>query len=388
MSRVTFRCTRCDTVYTASPSLLECSRCGSTLDAFVQPVEGLAGAHKLPGVFRWWSHLPLHDPSAVTSLGEGNTPLIPLPSLARRFGLSKLYAKLEGCNPTGSFKDRGAAVMVSALREQGITELVEDSSGNAGSAVAAYCARAGMRATVFVPESTPLTKLGQARAYGAVVRPVPGPRDAAAVAARKYAREHTAVYASHNLSPYPVHGMKSFAFELAEQLPGVAIDHIVLPVGNGSLLLGCAMGYAELRAQNPAINTPQLHAIQTEEVRPLVAAFKGETWLPENAGRTVAGGIAVTRPPRAHQIVAAVKGSGGQALAVEEHRIVAWQRELAESEGIYAEPTAAAAFVGLEMLVKQGVIKSGDTVLVPVTGSGLKDSPPGPGLDGPIIGAE
>jgi len=319
---------------------------------------------------------PVHDTSARVTLGEGNTPCVVLNTIGGRLPLGRLYAKLEFLNPTGSFKDRGTATMLSVAREHGVAELVEDSSGNAGASVSAYAARAGIKSHIFVPVDAPEAKLRQIRAYGTAVHPIEGPREAVTKAAIAYAQQNRLVYASHMLSPYFAEGTKTFAYEVVEQFDAGMPEHILFPVGNGSLLIGAFNGFKEMQASGRIEKIPRLHCVQPRNVMPLVAAFNGQEWGPEDAAKTVAGGISIAAPSRQWQILDILRLTGGSAVAVEESSILKMQRDLAEDEGIFAEPTSAAAFAGLEILTSEGVIQEGDDVLVPVTGFGLKDEPP------------
>ena len=319
--------------------------------------------------------LPLRRAESRALLPPRETPLIGLPRLADELGVARLDAKLEFESLTGSFKDRGSSVMLAVAVESGVTELVEDSSGNAGASVAAYSARTGVRAHIFAPASAPAAKLKQIAVYGAVVHAVDGTRDETAQAAVDFHRERGIVYASHALSPYFLEGTKTFAYEVFRQTGGDLPEHVVFPVGNGSLLLGACKGFVELHDAGLISGVPKLHCVQTEVVRPIAAAAAGETWSAADAGKTGAGGIAVASPARLRQIVDAVAATGGSAVTVDEPSIAAWQRKLASREGVFAEPTSAAAFAGLARLVKQGDVAPGSSVLVPVTGAGAKDRP-------------
>ncbi len=319
--------------------------------------------------------LPLRRAGSRALLPPRETPLIALPTLGAELGVRRLSAKLEFESPTGSFKDRGSSVMLAVAAESGVTELVEDSSGNAGASVAAYAARVGVRAHVFAPASAPAAKLKQIAMYGASVHAVDGTRDETAQAAVDFHRERGIVYASHALSPYFLEGTKTFAYEVFRQTGGELPGHVVFPVGNGSLLLGAHKGFGELRDAGLVADVPRLHCVQTAAVRPIAAAFAGEAWSASDAGKTVAGGIAVASPARLRQIVDAVTATGGAAVTVDEASIAPWQRRLASREGVFGEPTSAAAFAGLARLVADGTIGIGDSVLVPVTGAGAKDRP-------------
>jgi len=230
-----------------------------------------------------------------------------------------------------------------------------------------------MPAHIFAPASAPEAKLRQIAVYGAEVHAIEGPREAAARAAVDFSVERGIVYASHALSPYFPEGTKNFAYEVFRQLDDGPLDHVVLPVGNGSLLIGAWKGFEELRQAGRVTSGPQLHAVQASGVRPLVAAFDGKDWDAADAAQTAAGGIAVAKPPRIRQMVAALRATDGSAVAVDEPDISRWHKLLAEREGVFAEPTSAAAFAGVERLINAGVVGEGDSVLVPVTGSGVKD---------------
>ncbi len=368
MPHINLVCLDCGDSYDADMSTLRCRRCGSPLD--VSYVDSNAHTMKWVGIDM---PLPFHSSRLLATMGEGNTPVVRLKSVAAELALSTVLAKLESMNPTGSFKDRGAAMLMSVAVELGISEIVEDSSGNAGAAVAAYAARTGIRAHVFAPSSAPEAKMGQIHVYGAETHAVPGPRERSTEAAVAFHRERGIVYASHNLSPYFAEGTKTFAYEVAAGM-SPAPDHIVIPVGNGGLLLGVHRGYAELLARGSVERMPKLHAIQSEAVMPIAAEFEDRKWTP--GGSTVAGGISVADPPRKTQVIRAIRESGGTSLAVKDESIVRWQRFLAESEGVFAEPTSAAAFAGLERLVERGDVAQDDIVLVAVTGFGLKDAVP------------
>ncbi len=307
------------------------------------------------------------------TLGEGETPIIPLPSVADRLGFESLYAKLEYLNPTGSFKDRGSVVVMAKALEHGVSEVVEDSSGNAGASVSAYAGRAGMKSHIFAPSSAPEAKLRQIVAYGAQVHSIPGPREATTAAAVRYATENALIYASHVLSPYFVEGTKLFAYEVFTQTASHLPQDIIMPVGNGSLLLGALKGFSELKRGGHIAEMPRLHAVQAKNVMPIVAAFQGLTDTPP-VEPTVAGGIAVGTPARLEEIVTAIKTTHGTATAVEENDILAWRDTLAQTEGVYGEPTSAAAFAGLDQLAEMGIVRPDAHVLVPITGFGLKDT--------------
>ena len=371
LSHIVLSCPRCGRTRPADMSVDVCSDCAAPLDVEYttdHKPSGQSGAYE--------ARTPVINPSSGVSLGEGGTPSVELKVLGESLGMRHLHGKLEFLNPTGSFKDRGTAVMLSVAMERGVTELVEDSSGNAGASVSAYAARAGIKAHVFVPADAPQAKLRQIRVYGSEVHPIEGTRDAVTAAAKDFHRQHGLVYASHMLSPYFAEGTKTFAYEVARQFDGALPGHIVFPVGNGSLFIGAYKGFCELKAAGIIDDIPRLHCVQARSVMPLVAAFTDQSWDAGAASRTVAGGIAIAAPSRQEQILDILRLVDGTAVAVEESNIVQMQQNLAEQEGVFAEPTSAVAFAGLDEIMKQGVILGNDTVLVPVTGFGLKDEAP------------
>lgn len=288
----------------------------------------------------------------------------------------RVALKCEFQNPTGSFKDRGAAALVSELAARGIGAVVEDSSGNAGAALAAYCARAGIRATVFVPESASGPKLAQISAYGATLIRVPGPR-ASATAAALEAVAAGAVYASHAWLPFHPAGYATMAVELVDQLDGTAPGSIVVPAGQGGLLLGLAAGFAGLVRGGVLARPPALVAVQAAACAPLARAFDGRGTDMEHPLPTAAEGVAVASPARAPEAVAAVRASGGRILAVPEVRIQPARDRLARA-GFLVEPTSALVLDALRQCPDLP-----EPVVLVLTGSGLKVSGTGDGVRTP-----
>jgi threonine synthase len=312
---------------------------------------------------------PVIDP-AIT-LGEGNTPIVPSRTLpAARF-------KLEFFSPTLSFKDRGAAVLASLAAQLRVGKAVVDSSGNAGTAAAAYFARAGIDCEVLVPASTSPEKLAQIPAHGAELTLVPGSRAAAAEAAAQIADRPGVFYASHVYHPYFMHGVKAYGYEIWRQNGNSLPSAVLVPVGNGTLLLGCYLAFSELVAAGRADRLPALVAVQAAGCAPLAAAWHGAEY---NVEPTVAEGIAITAPPRADQILAAVRDSGGTIVTVDDDAVIAGRRALAHREGLFVEPTAAVCYAAAAgaasrtgpgwQLVRE-LLANGD-VVIPLCGAGLK----------------
>ena len=266
--------------------------------------------------------------------------------------------------------------MITKARDLGVERVVEDSSGNAGASVAAYCAKAGIAASIYVPASAPPAKKAQIGFYGAEVVAVEGTREAVTEAALERCRRDGAYYASHNWNPYFLEGTKTFAYEVATEFENNLPEHLVVPVGNGSLFLGAWKGFRELRALGMVEKSPRMHVAQATGCMPIVDGYLKKLKRPEVIPTfpTVAGGISIARPSRGHLILRAMADSGGGGAAVTDEEILSYQRLLATTEGIFCEPTSAAAFAALPRLVEQGSINPSERVLVAVTGLGLKDT--------------
>lgn len=311
-------------------------------------------------------------PVAVTdpvSLGEGCTPLVRRPWRGRQ-----AHFKLEWFAPSGSFKDRGASVMLSILRQQGIDAVLEDSSGNGGAAVATYAAAAGMRAKILVPASTSPAKTVQMRAAGAEVELIPGTRQDTADAAIRQAED--IFYASHNWQAHFLQGTKTLAYELWEDLGFTAPDAVIIPCGAGSNVLGCDIGFSELLRRGAIARLPRLYAVQPAQCAPLHAGFQAqaEDFLPVTPGPTLAEGASIAQPVRGRAVLAALRRSGGGTVAVSEAAIEAALMELARS-GLYVEPTCAMAAAALTDLTASGAIRPDETVVAVLTGTGIKATP-------------
>jgi threonine synthase len=300
------------------------------------------------------------------SLGEGCTPLLPV-----ELGGIPVLIKPEWFNPTGSFKDRGTTVMVSVVAGQGITEILEDSSGNGGSSVSAYAAAAGIKAKILAPESTSAAKILQSRIHGAEIELVPGNRTATSDEAVRQAGER--FYASHNWHPFFLQGTKLLAYEIWEDLGFTAPDSVIVPAGAGSLVLGCFIGFTELVASGAIPRIPRILVAQPRNCSPLAEAFANgsPTTSEGNWQPTLAEGTSIARPVRDSEVLAAVRSSGGGFQTVSEDEIPPAVRELA-ARGLYAEPTSSIVAAALPGFVRQGLLHDNETVVAVLTGSGLK----------------
>jgi len=279
--------------------------------------------------------------------------------------------KLESQMPTGSFKDRGTAVMINHLLEVGVGAIHEDSSGNAGASMAVYAAAAGIPCRIFVPATAPRGKLVQIAVSGADVRAIPGPRHAVAEAALAAAGE--SFYASHNWQPHFIEGTKTLAFELWEQLGFRAPDNILVPTGYGSNILGLERGFDELERSGEITVRPRLFAVQAANCAAFAAAWAagGDRFVPFATAPTVADGIAAPKPVRVAEVLRALRSSKGGVVAVAEEDIAPALAALGRL-GLFVEPTAATAGAALTRLLRDGTIGPDQTTVVVLTGSGLK----------------
>lgn len=316
-------------------------------------------------LWRYRAALPV-DIAKPISLGEGCTPLV-----QQDWGDLRPFFKLEWFNPTGSFKDRGSAVMLSFLRQIGIKAVLEDSSGNGGSSVAGIGVAGGMRVKILAPASTSPAKIAQVRAYGAEVQLVEGPREESETEAIRQSTR--TFYASHNWQPFFLEGTKSLAYELWEDLGFRAPDNVVIPVGAGSGLLGCAFGFRELLKAGQIERLPRLFVCQPLNCSPIDASFGAgvDTPVPRDIHKTIAEGTAIKHPMRLREIIGAVRESGGSTIALTEEEIVAALLRLAR-QGLFVEPTSASAAAALAKLFDAGFINASETTTVILTGTGLK----------------
>lgn len=300
-------------------------------------------------------HREAHEQIPISiSLGEVVTPV-----LERIVHGVNLQLKLDYYMPTGSFKDRGAFTTVNMLKHLGISEVVEDSSGNAGAAFAGYCAAAGIKCHIYLPASTSPGKIKQIAAYGANIVKVEGTRDDVSAAILEAAK--TTYYASHVYNPLFFEGTKSLAHEIAQQ-SGIP-DYIVVPAGNGTMLLGVYIGFKELG------KLPKIIAVQSANCAPVYSKYHG---LPAaQPCPTLAEGIAVGKPMRIEEMIAAVRESGGDFITVDDQSVGQMQHELAQI-GIYVEPTSGAAVAGAVQYFHNRKELGNAKIIVPLTGSGLK----------------
>jgi threonine synthase len=357
-------CTACRQTFPLDQPRWKCD-CGGLLDIRFAPAFGPSDVQgQKPTMWRYRQAIPLADGADIVSFDEGFTPLLEVD-----FGGKTALIKQDHLFPSGSYKDRGASVIISQARAMGVKAVVEDSSGNAGCAIAAYCARARIACSIFVPADTAAAKLAQIQHYGSSLHRIPGSREDTASAVLTAAQ--TTYYASHSWNPFFFHGTKTFAYEVCEQLGWKAPDAVILPVGNGTLLLGVAIGFDELLQAGIVSRIPRLIAVQAKNCAPLAEAFRGGLNDPAELPTqpTLGEGIAIARPVRGRQILQAVRRSGGAFLTVGEEEIVQSLRQMC-SMGHYIEPTSAATTAGLAQYLRQ--CGGGEVVVSTFTGHGLK----------------
>ena len=360
------KCSNCGVAFPTSLLIWCCKECGSPLDATnLSSFRRADIDDNLASLWRYQKALVYQGPILV-SLGEGWTPLIK----GWWNGLAVQW-KCEFISISGSFKDRGVAVMINHLLANGVGKLAEDSSGNGGAAVATYAAAVGLPCRIYVPAHTSPNKIMQIAATGAEVIRIPGSRQAVADAA--IADDSGYFYASHNWDPAFVEGIKTVGYEIWEQCGFYVPDVIIAPTGGGSNLLGCFRAFYELRKAGEVAHLPRLYGAQSESCSPLARGFEtgSATYVEVESSPTIAEGIAVSRPVRSREVLSAVRETGGAIYSVTEAEIAAARDGLARS-GFYVEPTSATAAALLDRLSAKGIVRANESIVVILTGSGLK----------------
>ncbi len=323
-------CTICHSAYHYQSAYRYKCDCGGTLMIQIPtiPKKSKTSNRNLFDRYQHWWGLP--DEFEYFTLGEGRTPIVPF-----RYRDRNITGKLEYLSPSGSYKDRGAALMISVLKYSGVKELIEDSSGNAGGSIAAYSTAAGINCSIYCPDTASGAKLSFIKNSGAKLNLIEGGRENAAKKALEEAEQM--VYGSHVWNPWFMAGVRSIAYEIAEDYEMVP-EEIIMPLGNGALLLGVYQGFCDLLHAGLIKKIPKLIGVQAVEVSPIF-----HLWLKipyQQSGKTIAEGIANAAPPRALEIVNAIHHSEGKVMVATEQEIIdAWKS--AQSSGILIEPTSA-----------------------------------------------
>jgi threonine synthase len=323
------------------------------------------GAHK--GVLRaYGKRLPLTKKTPLLTLGEGDTPLVRSHNLERALNIGALYFKLEGCNPTGSFKDRGMVMAVAKALEEGSKAIICASTGNTSASAAAYAARAGIQCAVAVPKGNiALGKMAQGLAYGAKVITVEGNFDQALRIVREVSAKRP-ITLVNSVNPYRIEGQKTAAFEVTDAL-GEAPDYLCIPVGNAGNITAYWKGFKEYHADKKAKKRPKMMGFQAEGAAPIVRGH------PVEVPTTIATAIRIGNPASWKSALAARDESGGAIDMVSDAEIIEAYGQLARKEGLFCEPASAASLAGLMKLRRQGLDLSKRTVVCVLTGHGLKD---------------
>jgi threonine synthase len=381
MSLVTYlECARCGKQHEPGRFYNLCS-CGAPLlvrydlqRAAKTLVLGRMALHQ-PTLWRYREVLPVAQDSSILCLGEGFTPLIHARRPGKKLGLPNLYLKDESQNPTGSFKARGLAVATSMAKELGIRKLAMPSAGNAGGALAAYAAQAGLEAAIFMPKETPAANRQECILLGAKVVLVPGSIKDCGRAMREQLKEGEWFDVSTLREPYRLEGKKTMAYEVVERLGGRVPHAMIYPTGGGTGLIGMWKAFAEMEELGWTDgHRPRMFAVQAQGCAPIARAFaqgseRAEEW---ESPQTIASGLRVPSPIGDFMMLRALRESGGAALAVSDSDMLAGMRELAETEGILTSPEGGATLAALKKLLGEGSVAGHESIVLFLTASGYK----------------
>ncbi|MDD1729745.1 MAG: threonine synthase [Methanospirillum sp.] len=370
-------CVKCGESYPADTVLYTCKKCGHLLevryDLASVNITRREWLSRPLSVWRYREILPVQR--EPVTLQEGGTPLYHLKRIGNELGMKELYAKHEGMNPSGSFKDRGMTVGVSMALQLGMSSVACASTGNTSASLAVYGAKAGIPTIVLLPAGkVALGKVAQALMHGARVISIKGNFDQALEMVRALC-EAKGIYLLNSVNPYRLEGQKTIGFEVIDQLDGAVPDRMVLPVGNAGNISAVYKGILELKALGFVDKMPMMTGIQAAGSQPVVRAIREglPEVVPEASPETVATAIRIGAPVNAEKVLTAIRGSGGTADSVTDEEILAMQRDLARKEGIGVEPASAASVAGVKKLVESGVIDRDERVVCVVTGHLLKD---------------
>jgi len=375
-------CINCHVRYSVDEIVYFCKNCGDILEIKIdieKAVEAVkTGNYKKEAlsVWRYREFMPIHETTNIVTLSEGGTGLHRSIHLGEVLGLTNLWIKNEGENPTGSFKDRGMTMGVTKAVELGAKHVICASTGNTSASLAAYAARAGIRCTVLIPSGKiAYGKLSQAMIHGAKVLQVQGNFDEALEFVLKLAEKHKSIYLLNSINPFRIEGQKSLGYEICEQLNGNAPDRLIVPVGNAGNISAIWKGFSEFYKLGLIDKLPKMTGIQAVNSAPIVNAIKSyiDKIVPITEPETVATAIRIGAPVSWRKAINAINESQGTAETVTDEEILDAQRMLAQVEGIFVEPASAASIAGLKKLVRNGIINKDERVVCVTTGHGLKD---------------
>lgn len=371
------RCISCGATYQSDAVIYTCHRCGHLLEVRYDlaniNITRKDWLSRPLSVWRYRELLPVsREP---VTLHEGGTPLYHLKRIGEELGLKELYAKHEGMNPSGSFKDRGMTVGVSMALQLGMRSVACASTGNTSASLAVYGAKGGIPVIVLLPAGkVALGKVAQALMHGAKVISINGNFDRALEMVRDLC-EKKGIYLLNSVNPYRLEGQKTIGFETIDQLGGEVPDRMVLPVGNAGNISAVYKGLLELSELGFVDNMPMMTGVQAEGSQPVVQAIQKNLpeVVPDPSPETVATAIRIGAPVNAEKVLTAIRMSKGTADSVTDAEILAMQRDLARKEGIGVEPASAASVAGVKKLIETGVIERDERIVCVVTGHLLKD---------------
>lgn len=379
---VNLSCSKCGKIFSKDEVLTFCPDCQATLlsnydlNAVRAEVDRDEITSRPRGMWRWHEMLPVQDMENIVSLGEGDTPLLSAPRIGSQLGLANLFVKEESNNPTGSFKARGLSAAISKSKEVGVTKVIIPTAGNAGGAMAAYAARAGMQAMIYMPKDTPHANIEESRIVGADVILIDGLISDAAKMAGAKAREEGWFDISTFKEPYRTEGKKIMGYELAQQFNWELPDVIIYPTGGGTGLVGMWKAFQEMDELGwlKTKKRPRMVAVQAAGCAPVPLAFQKKAEFCDfwTNAHTVASGLRVPKSFADHLILRDIYESNGTAIAVEDADLLQAQKELAIAEGIFAAPEGASTLAALKELVAQKWVHPDERIILFNTGSGLK----------------
>ncbi|MCE7948686.1 MAG: threonine synthase [Chloroflexi bacterium CFX4] len=383
-----YQCALCGRAYALDIVTYTCPTCGAvgTLDMrydYTALRRDLTPAHlsaqTQPHTLTMWRYLPLlpmTETAHIPPLHVGWTPLIPAPRLAAALGLREVWLKDDGRNPTGSLKDRASAMVVGRAQQLGVNVITTASTGNAAAALAGLCASVGMRAVIFVPAKAPPAKIAQLLVYGATVLLVDGTYDDAYALSLQASAEYGWYCRNTGMNPYTAEGKKTAALEICEQLGWQSPDALIVSVGDGNIIAGQHKGFYDLHQLGWVERIPRLIGVQAAGSDNLVRAWEqgiSAEAMQRGGTETLADSISAGLPSDRTKALRAVRETGGAYLRVTDAEILAAIPSMARASGVFAEPACAAAYAGLIKAVESGVVRTGESVVLLVTGSGLKD---------------
>lgn len=374
------QCVQCGKEHTTRESDYVCNSCGGNLEINYDYKlinkrfdYDVLEKNNNYNIWRYEDLLPVEEHKEMPPVQVGWTPLYELDDLAKELGISKLFIKDEGRNPTGSIKDRGSVVAVARALELGAKVITDASSGNASDSLACFTSSLDLKTVIFTPKNTPIPKLIQLYMYGAQVIRIDGTYDDAFELCKAASAKYGWYNRAAGFNPFGREGKKTCAFEICEQMEWEAPDKVLVAVGDGTILSGMWKGFTDFNKLGIIEKMPQMIAVQAEGSAAIKKAWENKTEAVAVQASTIADSISVNYPRDAYLALQALQESNGMALSVTDEEIIQAMKELARKTGIFAEPSGAVTYAGLKKLAQQGAIKKDESVAIVVGGNGLKD---------------